>query len=227
MVALGVRSKEGRETKEDCAERVFATNLDLKSGSTSELSCCLRLEVLSVGDGSSVDTFSGSCGALCGPDMPSESTAERVSELLPKLSLDLSTGPSFSSISITSAEVRGDVVFGATLDDWEDCRRIATGLLLFAGVFTWKAARFRPVLFEFLGFSLTVSSLLALWTVEDVSASSGRKVSLSASRARGLDRTLDAPTTEDGSERGANLWVLEGGVPVGVLSSPSSSVMIL
>lgn len=150
MVALGVRSKEGRETKEDCAERVFATNLDLKSGSTIEPSCCLRLEVWSVGDGSSVVIFSGSCRTLFGLDMFSETMAGRISELLLPLAPDPSIGPAFSTLLMTSVERGGDVVFDTVLDDWDDCRRMATGLLLFAGVLTWNVVRLRPVFFELL-----------------------------------------------------------------------------
>ena len=36
-MALGLRRREGRLTKEDWAERVFSTNLERKSGSTREL----------------------------------------------------------------------------------------------------------------------------------------------------------------------------------------------
>ncbi len=150
MVALGVRSKEGKETKEDCAERVFATNLDLKSGSTNEPSCCLRLEVWSVGDGSSVDVFSGSCRALSGLEMFSETMAGRISELRLPLAPDPSTGPAGSTLLMTGVERGGDVVFDTVLDDWDDCRRMATGLLLFAGVLTWNVVRLRPVFFELL-----------------------------------------------------------------------------
>ncbi len=141
MVALGVRSKEGKETKEDCAERVLATNLDLKSGSTNEPSCCLRLGVRSVGDESSIDTFDGSCKGLSGLHMLPERMAGRVPELLLELAIDLSNDPAFSTSLMTSAEGGGDVMFDAALDDWEDCRRIATGRLLFASVCTWNVVR--------------------------------------------------------------------------------------
>ena len=41
-MALGLRRREGRLTKEDWAERVFSTNLERKSGSTRELRRLLR-----------------------------------------------------------------------------------------------------------------------------------------------------------------------------------------
>ena len=63
MVALGLRRSEGRLTKEDCAERVFSTNLERKSGSTRELRR-LRGWDLVVGGigGDSVVSSHDSCG---------------------------------------------------------------------------------------------------------------------------------------------------------------------
>jgi len=135
--------------KEDCAERVFATNLDLKSGSTNERSGRFRLEIRSVDDDSSVEVLVASCMALSGLGLVTESLAGRMSELLLELALDLSTGPAFSASLIPSTESGGEVVPDAAFDDdWEDFRRIATGLLLFADVFTWNVVRLRPIFFE-------------------------------------------------------------------------------
>lgn len=74
---------------------------------------------------------------------------------------------------------------------------------------------------------MTVSSLLALRTVDKISALSDCNPSLSPSSASGLDRASGALTANDSCVGGANLWALKGGVAVGVLSSPASSVMIL
>ena len=216
-MVLGLRRSEGRLTKDDCAERVFSTNFERKSGSTRELRGLWDPDF--VGGVLNEDPMASSipsdpCGALARP-VGGIAGSCRV--------LDPATTFGVPDTLVAVVGGCGEVVLGTLLEEvWDDFRFMVTGLFL---ALAWNTVFVRFALGATSVRGVIVSSLLALCNVEDDSILLGGKVSLSVLFVEGLS-TGDLFTERAGRSFWRALIVLGCGVAEEVLSCLSSCVIV-